>query len=138
MIYLDANVFMFAILSEGKKSEICKTILRKIADNKFPAFTSLLTWGEVTWATRKLLGVKNSLDEGAKFVEFPYLKFVEVNEIIINIAQDMTKRYSLKPRNAIHAATAAYWRAEKILTDDSDFDAVREIIRVPVEKFSAE
>jgi len=42
------------------------------------------------------------------------------------------ERYPLKPRDAIHAATALAEEASTILSDDADFDAVKELHRKPL------
>ena len=135
MVYVDANVFISSFLSQGEKTEQCKSILSRIASNDIPTFTSLLTWDEIAWIARKRLSIEDSIEEGKKFLEFPYLRLVEVNELIIKMAQDMMKRYNLKPRDAIHAATAVSNGIKEIVSDDPDFDVIKEIKRIPIEKF---
>lgn len=135
MVYVDANVFISSFLSQGQKTEHCKSILSRIASNDIPAFTSLLTWDEIAWIARKRLSIEDSIEEGKKFLEFPYLRLVEVNELIIKMAQDMMERYNLKPRDAIHAATAISNGIKEIVSDDPDFDVIKEIKRIPIEKF---
>ena len=137
MIYLDSNIFIFPILTQDSgKSIACKEVLEKVVDGKLNAATSVLTWDEVVWATRKYLGAADSIEEGKKFMEFPNLKLLEANESTLIIANKLMEKNKLKPRDAIHAATAMISNSEGIISDDTDFDNVKEIKRFPVEKFA--
>ncbi|MBI4162693.1 MAG: type II toxin-antitoxin system VapC family toxin [Candidatus Aenigmarchaeota archaeon] len=137
MIYLDANVFIFPILTQDtRKSMACKEILEKVVDGKLNAATSALTWDEIVWATRKYLGAADSIEEGKKFMEFPNLRLIETNESTLIIANKLMERNKLKPRDALHAATAIANNAEGIISGDSDFDNVKELKRFSIEKFA--
>ncbi|MGH9338146.1 MAG: type II toxin-antitoxin system VapC family toxin [Acidobacteriota bacterium] len=135
MIYVDSNIFIFAFLSKDRKAQMSQSILIRIASNEISAFTSLLTWDEVVWSARKYLGVEDGLDQGEKFLEFPYLNLIEVQELVVKTAQDLMRRYDLKPRDALHAASALSRGLKEILSEDHDFDAVRELKRKSLEQF---
>lgn len=75
------------------------------------------------YIVRKIGGKKNSLIAGTKFLKFPHLKIVDVDFRIISKAPKIVETYSLKPRDAIHAACVTYCNGE-IITSDSDFDVV--------------
>ncbi len=138
MVYLDANVFLFAILNE-KTVPLAKSsadILEKTVKKEIDASTSFLTWDEVVWNVRKYLGSDIATSEGEKFLKFPNLNFIKIDENIISSAQNLTERYGLKPRDAIHAASAMSHNIGQIITDDPHFDKIKEIKRIPIEKFS--
>ena|SRR3989344_3099359 len=137
MIYLDSNVFIFSFMNHDRKSDMCRSLLTRVASGEVKACTSLLTWDEVTWVARKLLGVDDSRDEGRKLLEFPYLQFLDVNEFVVKMSQDLMERYDMKPRDSIHAAAAISLGIREIISDDADFDAVKEVKRIPIEKFTA-
>lgn len=132
MIYLDANIFLYPHSGEGFKSDACIEILRKLSENKIDGCTSALTWDEVHYALRKMLGKEKATEQSKLFLETPNLIFIRVDEEIINKAQKMIEKYGLNPRDAIHAATAIMNKAEGILTDDSDFDKIKEIKRIKI------
>ncbi|SRR3989338_706701 len=137
MIYVDSNVFLYAILNE-KTDNMAKcsiSILEKIIRKEINASTSFLTWDEVVWNIRKNLNNKMAIQEGRKFMEFPNLKFIHADQIVINEAQRLMETYEIKPRDAIHAASAVSCGIKEIISDDPDFDAVKEIKRVKIEKF---
>ena len=137
MIYIDANVFVHAILEpeDRQPGKNAALVMKKIANGELRAMTSFLTWDELLWALKRCLTYKLATDECRKFLNFPNLNFSKVDEAVINLAQDYVERYSLKPRDSIHAATAIMHGIKEIISDDPDFDVIKEIKRIPIEKF---
>lgn len=138
MIYVDSNVFIFAFLGEQRLADSSRRILRQIARNQINAFTSALTWDEIVWSARKYLGPEDAVRQGAKFLEFPHLNLVEASELVLRTAQDLLSRYNLKPRDAIHAASAVSKGLKAIVSDDHDFDVVQELRRTKITSFRTE
>jgi hypothetical protein len=132
MKYLDANVFLYAILYDNAKARACKEILLKTAKGESEAATSLLSWDEIVFALSKLLGREIAVKEGERFLKLPNLKLLKVDEQVISKAQKMIEMYAVKPRDAIHAASAVVFGCDKFVTDDSDFDRIKEIKRESV------
>lgn len=64
---------------------------------------------------------------------FPNLRILGVDEEIVKYAQNLIEKYNLKPRDAIHAASAIKNGAKEIITNDNDFDIVNELERVGLE-----
>ncbi|MCC6043247.1 MAG: hypothetical protein LM598_06480 [Candidatus Verstraetearchaeota archaeon] len=64
MLYVDSNVFIYPVIYDEAavmEAKSCKSFLLKIAFKEVDAYTSLITWDEVAWAVRKVLGVEASL-----------------------------------------------------------------------------
>lgn len=131
MYYLDANVFIFPQIYDLKIESAAKSkeYLTALAEEEIEGCTSTLTWDEIVYIVRKLSGVKESLAAGEKFLTFPNLKIVGVDLAVLSKAQEIVKTCQLKPRDAIHAACALEHCAGQIITNDSDFDVVREVRR---------
>ena len=106
----------------------------KIAEGNLKSATASLTWDELDWIIRKVFGAKIAVEEGEKFLKFPNLRILAVDEKVIKEAQKLIKKYNLKPRDAIHAACALKNGIKRILSDDPDFDRVKEIKRVELTK----
>ncbi len=132
MKYLDSNIFLYPVLYSDKKSAICKEILMKVAKNEIKASTSLLTWDEIVFAVKKLVGNDFAIAQGDKFLKFPNLIFIKVDESVISSAQAIIAQYGLNPRDAIHVASALIHGCEEFVSDDSDFDKVKEIKRIKI------
>jgi len=135
LTYVDSNVFLYPVLySKEVDPRVKKTsdILKKIATGELFAFTSVLTWDEVVWVVRKTMGVNEAQSQGQKLLGFLNLHFIEVNENILSKAQGLIVKYNLKPRDAIHIASALNQKIELIISDDQDFDVIKEIKRIPL------
>ena len=133
MKYIDSNVFILPVVYDTKvenKAEAAKNILIKIADGDLNAATSFLTWDEIVWTVRKLINPKIAAKEGGKFLQFPNLELLEVKRNVIDKAQEIVKKYGIKPRDAIHAASAIENGIKEMISDDSDMDKIKEITRV--------
>jgi predicted nucleic acid-binding protein len=92
-----------------------------------------LTWDEVVWVTTKHLGRTDGLEQGQKLLGFPNLEFIKADEAIIAKAQTLMGKYNLSPRDSIHIASALSKKTRTILSDDEDFDLIKEIKRTPLE-----
>ena len=102
----------------------------EIALGKIEAYTSPLTWDEVTWIVRRILGVDISLNRGRRFLSFPNLKLLAIKRTTVLKAQEIMEKYELKPRDALHAATALENKITTIVSYDEDFDKLNMIKRV--------
>ena len=136
MTYLDANVFIYAAINNDEKGDLCREILRKLAFKKIKGHTSFLTWDEIVYIIRKNKDKETAIKEGKNFLKFPNLSLLKIDEKIINKAQEIIENYNLKPRDAIHVATALVNGINEIISDDSDFDKIKDIKRIKLEDFS--
>ena len=130
--YIDANIFLNPVLYKDKKAEECNNILVQIMNNEITAVTSYLTWDEFVHVARKLLGRDIAVMEGEKFLRFPNLTFIKVDGNVMSKAQELITKYNIKPRDAIHAASALVNGIGDIISDDSDFDKIKELRRVEI------
>lgn len=132
LLYVDSNVFLYPVIydagefAEAKRS---KRLLLKIAKGDVEACTATISWDEVVWVIRKIFGPKPSLEQGRKFLSFPNLKLLGVRKSVVLKAQELMEKYGLKPRNAIHVATALENRVTTIISYNRDFDEVKEVNR---------
>ncbi len=125
--YIDSNVFIQAILREDVDS---RDVLRKIINNEFEGITSILSWDELVYILRKFINSESAISEGRKFLGFPNLKFIDAKKDIILRAQKLIEKYNIKPRYAIHAATALQAGVNEIVSGDADFDKISELKRI--------
>lgn len=125
--YLDTNVFLYAILYADEKAINCKNILMKMATGEIECFTSYLTWDEVTYKIRKLLGNEQAIIYGESFLRLANLKFVDVDRRVISEAQKIINSLKFASRDSIHLASALLSGCDLFVTDDSDFDSVKNI-----------
>ena len=129
--YIDANVFLYSVLYEGiPQVDMARKVLQSIENKGIQAYTSTLTWDEVSCVSGKFLGKTDSIEIGRKFLNFPNLRFVAMDERVMRRSQKLREQYNLKPRDSIHLSSAIERNVKKFISDDSDFDDIREIERV--------
>lgn len=107
-----------------------KSFLREITLGRVEAYTSSITWDEIVWVVRKLLGVDISMHQVRIFLSFPNLRIFPVRRTTVLKAQELMEDYRLKPRDALHAATALENKIATIVSFDEDFDRVKVVKRV--------
>jgi len=135
MSYLDSNVFIYPILYAAEvepKAKKAIQILQAVERGERSACTSTLTWDEVVWVVSKTLGRGDGISQGHRLLGFPNLEFINVDESILSQAQDLMAKYSLSPRDSLHAASALDKKIRSFVSDDKDFDQVKELMRVPI------
>ena len=93
-------------------------------------YTSVITWDEVTWIVRRILGVEASVALGRKFLRFPNLKILGIRKTTILKAQEVMEKYRLRPRDAIHSATAIENKITTIVSYEGGFDSVGGLKRI--------
>lgn len=125
--YIDANVFIQAILRGDNNS---KKVLQKIIRKEIDGITTILSWDELVYILEKFINKDIAVIEGKKFLIFPNLIFADAKKEIIMKAQKLVEGYDLKPRDAIHAATAINLDISEIVSEDDDFDKIKELKRI--------
>jgi len=133
LLYVDSNLFIYPIIYDSNvmpEAARAKQKLLEIASGSVKACTSTLTWDEVTWITRRLFGSEKAAEQGASFLKLPNLKLLKVDMEIVSYAQALLEKHDLKPRDAIHAATAVKNGISEILSYDEDFDTVPDLVRL--------
>ena len=135
MAYLDSNIFIYQVLyspEAQEKSRNARELLLKVENGELKAYTSTLTWDEVVWVITRTFGREEGTSQGRKLLGFPNLEFIDVDKITISTAQSLLGKYSLRPRDALHIASALNKNIKTIISDDDDFDKVAEITRSPL------
>lgn len=135
MVYLDTNVFIYPVIYEetvSKKAQKAKEVLLKVATKEMGGFTATLTWDEIVWVTKRLLGDRDAAEQGKKFLAFPNLNLVTIDSSVIMNAQKIIESYGLKPRDAIHASAALISGQRTIISDDQDFDKIKGLRRTQI------
>ncbi len=135
MIYLDANVFLNAILNREKEGEKARDLIQKIEKGDMTACTSALSFDEVFWSVKKHRDFEKALKATKAFLEIPNLIFLDVNDKIIWLAYNLAEKYRIDPRDAIHLACALNHGVFALVSEDKDFDKVKEIKRKSLLEF---
>ena len=105
MLYLDANVFIYASINTEELGKSAEALLAKVQRGEEKAKTSVLTFDEVFWAIKRQ-NLKLAFHVCQALLNFPNLDIVPVDRELALAALQLIKEHNLAPRDALHAATA--------------------------------
>jgi len=131
MLYLDANVFIYAAINTEEIGEKARTLLLKIQQGEEQGATCALTFDEVFWSIKKRQPELAS-ETSYALLNFPNLEIIAADRKLALSALKIINEYNLAPRDALHAATAIAAKADCIVSTDTHFDKIKELTRQPL------
>jgi predicted nucleic acid-binding protein len=124
VIFLDANVFMYATGTESPYREPCRRILTTVVHASLPAVTN-------TEVIQEILYRYHRAGQAALAVQRAREACALVSTVLPVEADDLSRAMTwlqrhrtLGVRDAIHAASALRWRCEQIVSADRGFDVL--------------
>jgi len=134
--YIDSNVFIFAYSDDKEVGKTCRKIISMIINKKIKAFTSVLTFDEIFYKIKKLKDRETALIVGELFLNLKNLTFVELDLDVLNYSLNLLKESNLEPRDSIHASSALSNNVSNVITNDKDFDKIKDIKRYDIKHFN--
>ncbi|MDG6925896.1 MAG: type II toxin-antitoxin system VapC family toxin [Nitrososphaerota archaeon] len=136
LVYVDSNVFILPVVGEkSDRAAGAVRVLERIEKGTITAFTSVLTWDEVVWVVSKLMGEADGKQVGRKLLTFPGLRFLDVTPSTLARSQGLCEELDLRPRDAIHCASAISKGIKTVISDDKDIEKVPGFTRKNLETF---
>lgn len=133
MLYLEANVFCWAILYDGPRGDGARRILQDVVAGRQPGGTASPSIDEITWILQRERNRTLALEEAQRIMRLPNLEVFTVYSDLVTQSVDLMEEWdSLRPRDGLHAATALEHGIDSIASDDSDFEAIPERNRFPL------
>jgi predicted nucleic acid-binding protein len=131
-MYADAGVFLLPVLHTDRvpSASAAARLLESLARGTREVSTSTLTWDEVVYVIRRILGPEDSISKGVELLDFPNLTWLRVDVIVLRRAEDLYRSLPMRPRDAIHAAAALEAGERQILSEDRVFDQVSDLRRI--------
>lgn len=130
-MYVDANVFAFAVLASDKQAARAQDFLQSLEESGH-AVTSALVLDELMWVLRKNRHPELIPDVVDDIYATKNLEVKEVPSFIPLYAIRFIEEYGLKPRDAFHAAMMEHLGIREIISDDADFDRIPGIKRIKI------
>ncbi len=129
MIYLDSNVFIYSVLDLGGHGKNARKLLKLSEDTGLQISTSSLTFDEVLWSLMKNISREDAIESCNYLLGLRNLKVLNIDKTVILECLNILKKTNLKPRDSIHAATMNIYKIKEIISEDEDFDVLKEIRR---------
>lgn len=147
-IFIDANIFLYAILGHPNFKSPCKDFLIKLENGEYEGITSTLILNEVVHKLMlaEVIKIKrlNSEHEALKLIRknpdiisnlhstwnnYAYIKrypitIAEVDEKAMDLAVQISERYRLLISDAVHITTMKTRGIVDLASNDSDFERV--------------
>ena len=131
MLYLDANIFIYAAINTESTGKKARSLLLKIQQGDEQAATCALTFDEVFWSIKKRKPELAS-ETSYALLNFPNLEIIPADRKLALSALKIINEYNLAPRDALHAAAAIASKANCVVSMDSHFDKIKELTRQPL------
>jgi len=125
--YFDTGVFVTPLLRNHSDAVVasCLDWQQRAAAGAITVVTSALTWDEVTWVAGRRRATAFDFTAaalvGKRLRTLPGLSWAAVDEKVLDLAGRLLAEARLRPRDAIHAATALMHANGRLLTLDGDF-----------------
>lgn len=118
-IYCDASILVDALDVAATPEQ---QRARDAMDKHDAIVVSALVWDEVVWAATRIRGKEAANVMGQRVLDLPGLHMVNATRAHAKAAQKLLVDHKLRPRDALHVATALAEGCDGILSIDSDFD----------------
>ncbi|MEM2082330.1 MAG: type II toxin-antitoxin system VapC family toxin [Candidatus Bathyarchaeia archaeon] len=129
MIYVDTNVWLYAILAHPIYGEGCKGILKGIELGEVEAAISTQVLSEVAGVLYSQCKVRDVGKYVAVILSYP-LRVIDLSADMVLQATRYSEEYGISPYDGRHVAAALSASAPEILSADKELDKVGIIERV--------
>ena len=130
-MYIDTNIFVYAIENHPKYGAACKKILEDVENKKVDVTCSRLVLTElinVLVKIKKVVGDKLNIKESIVAVLSLPINWIDMSIFIIENAASY--KYNISGADYIHIATMEINSIAKIISADGDFDKVDNVKRI--------
>ena len=134
-IYLDSNVFIYAILDRGQFGDNARSVLRIMEEGKFSGVTSFTSFEETLFVVFREKGRIDALRAGKAFLALHNIEEFGFSKESMLIAIDCMEKQGLLPRDAMHLAAMRSKGINFILSEDKDFDSIEGVKRYTLASF---
>jgi len=135
MVYLDANVFIFAALGKDALGDASRRILANLQGIR--AKTCCLTIDELAWVVLKRVDDETAVKACRAVLALRDLDVVSVEHGDMWKMAELIDTFGLRPRDAVHLAIMKRLGEKTIITEDIHFDIKNlGVKRIPIEKFA--
>jgi predicted nucleic acid-binding protein len=128
--YWDSNCFIGWLDDEEDKAGACGTVIREAEAGNLRIVTSVLTLAEVLYLKRSSLPTREQAETIEQFFEHEWIILSNVDRDIAELARRVIWESGVKPKDAIHVASALDAEVEQF--DTFDVDLIRRASGYPV------
>ena len=117
-IYWDSCAFLAWFQNEPEHVDACRDALERAQNGLFIILTSALTLAETLWLQGAPKLSEDKADQLNRFFRRKFIRVVNVDRAIAESARPLVWRTNIKPKDAIHVATALRYKCAFLETFD--------------------
>jgi uncharacterized protein len=137
MIFIDANVLMYAAGAPHPLKEPCRRIVDGIGDRTIAGVTSVEVVQEIVHRYLAIGRAAGGLDLADQTMDL-MAPILPITHAVMRRVPVLARRYpDLDARDLVHVATCIHEGITEIISTDRGFDGVAEVRRIPPEEFAA-
>jgi predicted nucleic acid-binding protein len=118
LIYWDSCAFLGWLQEETDKVDLCRGTLERAKAGEVGIVTSALTLTEVLWTKGAPKLERDKALTLRRFFRHSYIRVYNVTHTVAEVAQDVVWSHKIKPKDAIHVATAIELKVPYLETFD--------------------
>lgn len=119
-IYWDSDVFLAWFQGEEGKADLCRVTLERAEANRVLIVASALVLAEVLWLRGSPPIPKDRAEIVQKFFRRSYIRMFNLTRSLAEAAQVLVWDHKIRPKDAIHVATALAANVDALETFDED------------------
>jgi predicted nucleic acid-binding protein len=129
-VFLDTNVFLYAIGAESPHREPCRDALLAAGDGHLDAVTSSEVLQEILHVRTRRVNLRDGI-KAARSAAAMVAEVLPVTGDDVLAACKILERYTqISARDALHVAVMKASHIQTLISVDKDFDAIKDIRRV--------
>ena len=129
-VFLDANVFLYAVGGEGPHRQPCRDLLQAVGDGGLEAVTNTEVLQEILHVRARRLGIKDAVVAVRAANDLMREVLPVKREDVLEACKLLERHHGLGARDALHAAVMKNGSVHLLVSVDGDFDVLKEIRRL--------
>jgi predicted nucleic acid-binding protein len=129
-VFLDANVFLYAVGGEGPYRQPCRALLQAVGDGGLEAVTNTEVLQEILHVRSRRLNIKDAVVAVRSASDLVREVLPVRREDVLEACKLLERYHGLGARDALHAAVMKSASVHLLVSLDGDFDVIREIKRL--------
>lgn len=129
--YWDSDCFLAWLQNEAGKATDCAPVIREAEAGKLIIVTSALTIAEVLYLRHHTPIPKDQAEQVRRFFEHEWIVISELDRTLAENARELVWDHGIKPKDAIHVASALDAGVDQLDTFDGDLMKKSEAVGNP-------
>ena len=129
-VFLDTNIFLYAIGADGPHKEPCRKVLLAVGNGELDAVTSSEVLQEVLHVRSRRVNSKDGLRATRAAAAMVAEVLPVTGEDVLAACRILERHPQIAARDALHVGVMKANKIHMLVSVDKDFDAIKDIKRI--------